>query len=507
MRILFVALGQENLGQEYLSAALKHHGHDTALAFDPGLFDDNYQFSVPTLARLLDSRAKLFEEIAAADPDIVCFTVMANNVRWANEVARWVRANTRALIGFGGIHPTIYPDQVIVHDHVDFVGLGEAEESFPEFVDALELGDGSHTEVAGIWVKHDGEIHRNPIRPPVEDLDRLPRPDKELFASEIPVRAKYRIATSRGCPNNCHFCGNGSWLRIYKGGYLRRRSPENVLAELREGKRRYRFKWVAFYDDIFVRDREWLEAFLPRFKEEIGVHFSANGFAGSFDTDLVPMLYDCGLRFLEIGVQSAREDIRRKTLNRRESNDDITRVIVAARKAGIHTQVDHMFGVPGEDAADQVRAMRWYNEIRPTRVGCFSLTFYPGTALFERARRDGWLSAEAADAIERGELDTYHDGGTLQQRHDRELARAFELLYRLMPLVPRPVIRRLLDMEAQKHLGNAPVFVLHGLDLIMGYLTEHNVLQTYVRQYLKQTGRLVRWRLARVARSTVGSVH
>lgn len=497
MKVLFLALGQENLGQQYLSAALKQAGHTTALAFDSGLFRDGYQhFDLPFLARSLDSRGLVREQILREDPDMVCLTAMSSTFRWALEHAAWIKAHTRALVGLGGAHPTVAPEAAISSPHVDFLGLGECEEALPEFCDALERGDGSHRNIASIWVREGGVVHRNPVRPAVADLDTLPMADKALYARDMNLHRKYRIATQRGCPNSCTFCGNAFYLKFYKGRYLRRRSPENVMRELRLAKARYEIRWVAFYDDIFARDREWLDEFLPRFKEEIGVGFSCNGYPDEVDDRLLEQLHDAGCRFFEIGVQSADARTRRKVLNRKESNEDVERVVAACNRLDIFLQVDHIFGLPGETEGDRRRSLAWYNEIRPHRVGCFQLALFPGTQLYQDARKQGRLPDAEAWRIETGGLQSYHEGGALDPGL-QEGVRAAEICTRLIRLLPRPAMRWLLESGRYLRLGRLPLAVAHALDLAASWHPGNNVMFTYLDQYQREIRKLLRWRLGR----------
>ena len=130
------------------------------------------------------------------------------------------------LILFGGIHPTIAPDSVINHRAVDIICLGEGEYPVLDLCEALESGE-NITDIANIWVKKNGMIHKNPIRDYPQDLDNLSL-DREGISY-------MGIFSGRGCYGSCSFCNTPTVRKIRgKSGYFRKRSVANVLDEVEE---------------------------------------------------------------------------------------------------------------------------------------------------------------------------------------------------------------------------------------------------------------------------------
>lgn len=190
MNVVFVCRGAESLGVEYLSSVLKEHGHQTALAFDPGLFGDKRYLNVSFLKRLLDSRVQLCQKIRSLEPDLVAFTVVTDFYRWACQVARWVKENLNVPVVFGGIHPTSLPHRVLDNNSVDFVIRGEGEYALLELVSSLEKGK-VDTNIQNLCFRKNGEAVVNPLRSLLENLDELPFPDKSLFERDIPIGPTY----------------------------------------------------------------------------------------------------------------------------------------------------------------------------------------------------------------------------------------------------------------------------------------------------------------------------
>ena len=156
------------------------------------------------------------------------------------------------------------------------VAVGESEESFCELLDNFK-NDKRSTNVRGIHFKQGSGIVANPVYPLMQDIDRLPLPDKQLFYDKLPglKRISYSIMASRGCPYSCSYCCNDPPKKIYAGTPLRReRSVGSVIAELERAKERVRHKEsVLFYDEVFPSRMAWLGEFVRQYKEKINLPF------------------------------------------------------------------------------------------------------------------------------------------------------------------------------------------------------------------------------------------
>ncbi|MCK4248297.1 MAG: cobalamin-dependent protein, partial [Candidatus Omnitrophica bacterium] len=246
-KITFVCIGSESLGIEYLSSVLKQKGHKVNLVFDPSLFDDKYWLHIPFLYKLFDKKKKIIDKIINSKPDFIAFSVITDTYQRCCQLAKELKKRSNAKIIFGGIHPTSVPEQVIMKQFVDYVVVGEGEDAL------LDLVEGKQ-DAGNIWFKNNNGIVKNEVRPLIKNLDEIPFPDKELFNKYIPHNKSYSIMTSRDCPFNCHYCCNSILHRLY--GFLnRKRSPQNVLEELKWAKERFNFKQVFFLDDTFSSNK------------------------------------------------------------------------------------------------------------------------------------------------------------------------------------------------------------------------------------------------------------
>lgn len=379
MRVLFVHNGYESLGLEYLSAALKAAGHEVRLVIDPCLFDEAGFWRAPALARLFSFREAALREAEAFRPDFAAFSVFTDTLPWALEMALEIKARTGARTIFGGIHPSAAPEATLAQDCVDYVCLGEGDLALPALLAAPE-----GPPPPGIWGKKNGLAVKGPPPAPPADLDALPRPDKQLFPSAAPVFSSgYLVSSSRGCPHACAYCCNSVYRELYKASgipCLRRRTPENVLAELEAaGERNPGF--IHFTDEVFNSDYAWLEKFLPLYKEKIRLSFSCFVFPDARLAALAPALAAAGCFKVQLGVQRFDENRREVLLGRRAANKDIAEAIRAFRAAGVYVTCDNILDLPDESEGELRDLAAFYAANTPDHNEVFFLRLYPGTRL------------------------------------------------------------------------------------------------------------------------------
>ncbi|MBK7972960.1 MAG: cobalamin-dependent protein [Deltaproteobacteria bacterium] len=265
MRVTLACMGFENQGVEALSAFLKAHGHEVALAFDPALFDDKLLFHEHRLKSLFDDPEPFAERVLATRPDVVGFSVFSINYPWGRERARRIKRRAPELpVVFGGIHPTLAPDAVMSEPAIDHVIVGEGESALLDLVEALGAG-ASPRALPNVWGRDaDATVWSNPVRPYIRDLDALPLPDKDLFYDLDGSFARaFQTLSTRGCPYRCTFCCASHYHRLYdaRDNPIRRRGVTTILREITHFRARHRVERVLFEDDVFGNDRAWLREF------------------------------------------------------------------------------------------------------------------------------------------------------------------------------------------------------------------------------------------------------
>lgn len=390
MKVLFVYKGSESLGIEYLSSFLKNRGHQTKLVFDPAVFSSNRGRDNQLLSRIFDSyQGRLVERVISASPDLVVFSVYTANYQWALELAQKIKERTEVPIVFGGIQATAVPHRVIKNKWVDAVVVGEGEYPLLELVESLEKGVFKDLSIGNVYFKQGENIIANPVRPYIQDIDKLPFPDKELFYRKVPALEEVLlIMTSRGCPLKCSYCCNNIYHLLYSDEkrHFRRRSVDNVISELSLYKKRGRVRAVAFWDDIFTIDSDWMHEFSKRYRQEINLPFYCYSLPNTLSREMIELLADANCCHIKIGLQTVSEKTSREVLHRPGSKKYIAKAVILLRKYGIQYSVDHMLGLPFEGVEAQEAAAEFYNQIRPARINSHWMTYYPGTEIVEIAR-------------------------------------------------------------------------------------------------------------------------
>lgn len=376
MKLVFVQKQAFPLaGVASISAYLKSHGHQVDLF-------------------LPDYEKDIFAALFQAKPEIIAIPCFTGEHLWASQFLISIKKRLKKTVTvLGGPHPTYYPE-VIYADGIDIIVRGEAEEAMLELLEALRLGK-STIRINNLWVKKNGRVYKNDLRPLIADLDKLPFPDRSIYYKYSFLRhaSVKQFLTARGCPYACSFCSNHLLRKMYrdKGLFLRRRSPENVIAEMVMVKGQWGFKTVSFTDDVFATDFHWLEKFLPEYKKQIGVPFMANVTANLVNAKLVRLLKKGGCYGLAMGIESGSQKIRCEFLKKNITNKQI---IVAGRlikKNKLKLKTYNILCLPGETLENAWETVNLNIAIGPDSATASLLQPYPGYEITEYALQAGFL--------------------------------------------------------------------------------------------------------------------
>jgi anaerobic magnesium-protoporphyrin IX monomethyl ester cyclase len=368
-KLLFIQLNEYELhGIEAIAGELKKRGH---------------------LVRLLIPffEKDPFGKIESFAPDLVGFPVVSVERGEALAWAAAIKSRVKTLVLLGGVDPTFFPE-VIEHESVDLVSRGESENALVSLMDALDQKQ-DYTGIANLWVKKDGKVFQNPIGGLVEDLDSLSAPDKEIYFSDYPYYRNYPIKffiASRGCPYSCSYCANKGLRELYpnRSSYLRFKSPERLLEEIKQVAAKYPCRTVGFNDDLFSYNKKWLERFLPAYKKEVGAPFFCAGRIDLINDETARLLKEGGCYALFYGLESANPGHREQILNRKMSNDQIRSGVETLHRAGIITQSYNILNYPGETFQDGLATLDFNRELKNDFAVSSLFQPFPGTELAKK---------------------------------------------------------------------------------------------------------------------------
>lgn len=410
-------------GLRTISAYLKKHGHRTQLLFLPDPQGDNIVFGKDRYeSRTMDEAVEI-----CRDSDLIGITLMTNHFDCAVQITKKIKSELNTPVIWGGIHPTIRPQECL--EYADMVCIGDGEEAMLEVADTIAKG-GNCGGCAGIWSKSNGNIIKNPVRALGESLDNYPMPDysftdhyamseghivpcngdltkKFLERGTVSVYLKrigYQTMTGRGCPHKCTYCINDTIKNLYHGkGYLRWRSTAHVIDELlwvKEHMPYVGFIWISD-DAFFARGLKNIKEFCKEYKDKIALPFTALASPLTLTEEKMELLIDAGLLYLQMGVESASKRIQGIFNRSTMSNDRMMAAIQIINKYKdkmYPPSYDFILDVPYETDEDKVESLRFISDIpKPFRLQPFSLVLYPETKLYNMAKEDGLIADDKRD--------------------------------------------------------------------------------------------------------------
>ncbi|MBU1626733.1 radical SAM protein [bacterium] len=246
-------------------------------------------------------------------------------------------------------------------------------------------------------------------------------------------------------------------LYIHEKKYLRFRSNENVLEELRIGKEKYNYRSVLFHDDNLITRKKKFCEFMEEYKKEIGVPYMVIVHPKNIDKEIAKILKNTNCAYVSMGIQTLDEKCRKEILNRHETNEEIIEALKILKEEKIHVVVDHIFNLPDEKDEELITASRFYNEHRPNRIVSYNLTYYPTTEIAGIAREKGVIT-ERMKLMENGAPLTYFDSKG-DKKENRVRFNSFRNIFSLIPFVPRGIIEFFLKEKRYHLLSRVPFFI------------------------------------------------
>ena len=396
-------------------AALLERQHKVRIIDAPAEGWRNLEQIDGTKYRLGLTSKEIAVKIKHWSPDLVVITIpFLGWWKTAFDAASVVKSIDKGIITvLIGLHPSTRPVDCLTHPNIDFVVIGEPEQTVLELVGVLEQGNVEGLKkVRGIAFIKNGETIITPPRPFIQDLDSLPFPARHLlpmatyFAAvkENPLRGEIckpwtAMITSRGCPHNCIFCS----IHIVMGRKWRARSPESVVDEIEQLVNTYHVKQVDFEDDNLTLDKKRMETICDLIVERgLDIEwYTPNGVrADGLDENLLTKMKESGCKKIRIapesGVQRVVDQIIKKNLDLKK----VESAVVLARKVGIGIGCFFILGFIGETKEDMKATIRYAYKLRQLGADRFYFSYATplyGTELYEQAKRGGFLKAGFSD--------------------------------------------------------------------------------------------------------------
>lgn len=401
-------------GSRILSARLKELGHHVRMIF---LVErEEYYYSEYTLEQ--------FTHLCSG-ADLICLSFLSDGFLRAARLTRYVRDRLSIPVIWGGLQTTIDPDECM--QHVDIICRGEGDEALPEFVTCMAEGR-PFDKVKNFWIRQNGEIIRNEMRPLLQDLDSNPWPDYsiddhyirdgddrvkpmtlELMAKyyhNMPLGyPNYAASSARGCAQFCSYCYNSTFKRMFQGQRrVRFRAVEDVVDEIRTVLDYHPFFTTFSFadDDLFLRSKKDLQKLAELIHEKLGdviqrSHWSCAATPAFLNEEKLEILVPAGLRVIMVGIQTGSERMNMEVYHRRFKNSLFyQKADIIDRK--FHKELvvllDFMIHCPYETDDDIMETVKMLCTIPNWFLpSIYRFTFYPGTPIYDHAIKDGIIDS------------------------------------------------------------------------------------------------------------------
>lgn len=300
-RVLLIGFqDQDNLGLRYLMSSVNASGHEAFImtyGSDPDAI----------LKRMRRDR-----------PDVVGFSLIFQYMApdFARVIGALRDAGVAAHFTMGGHYASFEPEEILRRTPgLDSVVRFDGEMTLVKLLHCLGAGADWRTLPGIAFRKDDNEISVAPLARVVEDLDNLPRPDRESIDYEGHPMPTASILGSRGCPWDCSFCSIRPFYEEQGGSLRRLRAPREIVDEMIDLHRNRGVPIFLFQDDDFLAGGKNAKSWAA----EIADLVAEAGYAGEIafkiscrsdevHEDIMERLIAGGLTHVYMGVESGDEE-------------------------------------------------------------------------------------------------------------------------------------------------------------------------------------------------------
>lgn len=344
----------------------------------------------------LQGHQRIYEAVEGDDVHAVGVSVLTGKpIEDALEVSRRIKElRPDVPIVWGGWHPSILPEQCLELPFVDYVVVGQGEESFHELLERLGRKQ-SVVGCPGVACKVAGRPVGGPARP-MRDVNGFPPLDYELIDVpayfELKKKRQLDYYSSQGCPYQCTFCADPYvFHRHWKA-----LTAQRLVHELVDLHGRYGFEDVFFNDDLFFVDRERLEqtcdALIAAGSPFTWVAAGRADLLKRYSDALMDKIRRSGCRRISIGAESGSQAMLHE-VKKRLTVEDIYQAAVRCNRYGIQLAFSFMTGFPQEDPAvlwDTIRLVKRIKKVNGAfETPIFFYYAYPGTELTGKLQEMG----------------------------------------------------------------------------------------------------------------------
>lgn len=315
--------------------------------------------------------------------------------------------NPKIKVVTGGIHPTIYAKEILnqYKDVIDYVIIGEGENSFVKLLDCLAVNDLSElSSIDGLGYLENNQAVIIPKSNYIENLDEVPFPAVDLLNIDnyytdtsgwhspkgFKIKTPVPIITSRSCPNMCNFCS----MHFIHGKKIRYRSPENVIEEMKMYINNYGLNYFNITDDNLTINKERVIKLMNLIvKEKLNIQFSTeNGvYVNTLDEEVLDAMSNAGLVRLHLAFETGSDYIRTKVIGKNLLNKKINElkdIIIKDKYNHIYLYGYFVIGFPEETEETLNETYQLITSFPLDNYSLFYAIPFPGTRLYNQCLKE-----------------------------------------------------------------------------------------------------------------------
>lgn len=374
-RRFFAPIMPLNLG--YLAAVLQKNGFDVVI--------------LDQFAKRLTS-AEVLAEVAKQRPDVIGASLLTPVCDSALRLFSDIKSQLPDIkIAVGNIHASLFYEEMLKSQLVDFCVLQEGEMSFLRLCKAIAAKT-DLAEINGIAYVKNGTCVVTPKQNIVADLDTLPYPAWNLFDLELyrsaPMLAfdSIRILPilgSRGCPYRCYYCSQD---KVYEN--FRMRKIISIVDEMEFMVEHYGAEAFGFCDAYFPWDEKSCFDFCAELKKRnLNIRWVTETRVDKVTKDMLVAMAEVGLHLIMYGIESGDQDVL-DSVAKKASVSQAVKAVDWAKDAGVLVQGLFILGLPADTKESCKKTVDFALSLN-VDIAKFNLAIpYPGSAFYDDFGKD-----------------------------------------------------------------------------------------------------------------------
>jgi anaerobic magnesium-protoporphyrin IX monomethyl ester cyclase len=347
--------------------------------------------------RIEDATKEINKLLSIYKDDILCIglsVMTGEQIESAHRLSEIFYGRTKIV--WGGIHPSILPQQTISDKFIDYLIIGEGEEAFLSLLRYLDTAEVEKYSESFYNNTRFCKTKYNFINNLNNYVDFESYPIKEDYIIERDgFKRAFNIETSRGCPFHCSYCHNSIFNKSYRS-----MDSSSVIKIIEYLISNYNIDGIIFQEDnFFVNKARTLE--ITNFLKNKNVGWKANSRIDYFyklmeDHSTIKSIIDSNCRTLQFGIESGSSRIL-KLINKKITIEQVLKTNSFLKTLPINVRYNFMIGFPTETLAEIRETENFIHELMKANQKMESpfvniYTPYPGTKLFDLAIKEGFIA-------------------------------------------------------------------------------------------------------------------